>query len=92
MRSTFLSLVAVAGLATMAALAEPQAPAQNDAPDQFYDSHFHLTNYIQQGISPQDFLKIMGTRVGRSTMFGICLLYTSPSPRDRSVSRMPSSA
>ena len=23
---------------------------------------------------------------------GICLLYTSPSPRDRSVSRMPSSA
>ena len=25
-------------------------------------------------------------------MFQICLLYTSPSPRDRSVSRMPSSA
>ena len=24
--------------------------------------------------------------------FGICLLYTSPSPRDRNVSRMPSSA
>ena len=24
--------------------------------------------------------------------FGVCLLYTSPSPRDRSVSRMPSSA
>ena len=24
--------------------------------------------------------------------FGICLLYTSPSPRDRSLSRMPSSA
>ena len=73
MRSTFLSLVAVAGLATMVALAEPQAQSQNDAPDQFYDSHFHLTNYIQQGISPQDFLKIMGTRVGRSTMFGIPL-------------------
>ena len=29
-------------------LAAPQTPA--DAPDQFYDSHFHLTNYIQQGI------------------------------------------
>ena len=26
------------------------------------------------------------------TMDHICLLYTSPSPRDRSVSRMPSSA
>ena len=27
-----------------------------------------------------------------STIGNICLLYTSPSPRDRSVSRMPSSA
>ena len=25
-------------------------------------------------------------------LYGACLLYTSPSPRDRSVSRMPSSA
>jgi len=52
-------------------LATPQAPA--DAPDQFYDSHFHLTNYIQQGIDVRDFLTIMGTRVGRSTLFGIPL-------------------
>jgi predicted TIM-barrel fold metal-dependent hydrolase len=48
-----------------------QAP--DDAPDQFYDSHFHLTNYIQQGIDIRDYLKIMGTRVGRSTLFGIPL-------------------
>jgi len=48
-----------------------QAPA--DAPDQFYDSHFHLTNYVQRGITPQQFLQIMGTRVGRSTLFGIPL-------------------
>ena len=27
-----------------------------------------------------------------SSLFGICLLYTSPSPRDLSTSRMPSSA
>ena len=52
-------------------VATPQAPA--DAPDQFYDSHFHLTNYIQQGIGVRDFLTIMGTRVGRSTLFGIPL-------------------
>jgi hypothetical protein len=39
----------------------------------FNDSHFHLTNYIQEGITPQAFLKIMGTRVGRSTLFGIPL-------------------
>jgi hypothetical protein len=50
--------------------AKPQVP---DAADQFHDSHFHLTNYIQQGIGVRDFLKIMGTRVGRSTLFGIPL-------------------
>ena len=29
---------------------------------------------------------------GKMRMHYICLLYTSPSPRDRSLSRMPSSA
>ena len=29
---------------------------------------------------------------GKSTLMSICLLYTSPSPRDLSTSRMPSSA
>ena len=29
---------------------------------------------------------------GYETLYGICLLYTSPSPRDLSTSRMPSSA
>jgi hypothetical protein len=44
-----------------------------DRPDQFHDAHFHLTNYIQQGIAASEFLKIMGTRVARSTLFGIPL-------------------
>jgi predicted TIM-barrel fold metal-dependent hydrolase len=39
----------------------------------FNDSHFHLTNYIQEGSNIQDYLKIMGSRVGRSTLFGIPL-------------------
>src|SRR5262249_42800376 len=39
----------------------------------FDDSHFHLTNYIQQGIDVHRFLQIMGTRVRRSTLFGIPL-------------------
>ena len=39
----------------------------------FYDSHFHLTNYIQEGITVQRFLEIMGGKVGRSTLFGIPL-------------------
>ena len=41
---------------------------------------------------------ILGTKVGSKINFGLdaeikdCLLYTSPSPRDRQKSRMPSSA
>jgi predicted TIM-barrel fold metal-dependent hydrolase len=37
------------------------------------DSHFHLTNYIQQGIDIHEFLKMMGTKVGRVALFGIPL-------------------
>jgi hypothetical protein len=40
---------------------------------EFDDVHFHLTNYIQEGIDVHQFLAIMGTRVGRSTLFGIPL-------------------
>jgi hypothetical protein len=47
--------------------------AQADDPQSFDDSHFHLTNYIQEGITARDFLKIMGSRVPRSTLFGIPL-------------------
>jgi len=60
--------------------AEPSAAAQttpaaapSSADNQFYDSHFHLTNYIQKGIDVKQFLEIMGNRVGRSTLFGIPL-------------------
>ena len=65
-----LSLSLVFACATLAVAAP--APAK-PAGYQFNDSHFHLTNYIQEGITPQAFLKIMGTRVGRSTLFGIPL-------------------
>ena len=37
------------------------------------DAHFHLTNYIQEGIDIHDFLRTMGTRVGRVALFGIPL-------------------
>ena len=39
----------------------------------FNDSHFHLTNYIQEGIDIHDFLKIMGNKAGRVALFGIPL-------------------
>lgn len=49
--------------------------AQSTVPSQalFNDSHFHLTNYIQQGTDIRDFLKIMGSNVGRVALFGIPL-------------------
>ena len=60
-------------LAALIAIGTAPPRAQSGGADEFYDSHFHLTNYIQQGIEARDFLKIMGTRVGRSTLFGIPL-------------------
>ena len=50
-----------------------QAFAQTTASYQFNDSHFHLTNYIQEGPSLTDFLKIMGSTTGRVALFGIPL-------------------
>ena len=52
--------------------------AQSSSPSkagryEFHDSHFHLTNYVQEGITVRDYLAIMGKRVGRSTLFGIPL-------------------
>jgi len=60
------------GAAVCAASAAMPAPAQRSAYE-VDDVHFHLTNYIQQGIGVRQFLQIMGTRVGRSTLFGIPL-------------------
>ena len=40
------------------------------------DGHFHLTNYIQEGTDIREFLKIMGTKVGRVALFGIPLQQT----------------
>jgi len=37
-------------------------------------------------------MKLMSKEVIHKTDYGACLLYTSPSPRDRTRSRMPSSA
>lgn len=39
----------------------------------FNDSHFHLTNYIQKGLTARDYIRIMGDKVKRSTLFGIPL-------------------
>jgi hypothetical protein len=40
---------------------------------EFNDVHFHLTNYVQTGTDIHEFLKLMGTVVGRVALFGIPL-------------------
>lgn len=57
--------------AVMLAAAQAQA-----AEPVLHDSHFHLTNYIQEGTDIRDFLRIMGDRVGRVALFGIPLQQT----------------
>jgi len=58
------------GLAAAALAGEVQAaPASYET----NDSHFHLTNYIQEGTDIHRFLEIMGTRVWRVALFGIPL-------------------
>ena len=66
--------VLLAALATVGLWAAGPATAATAAGGYLFDdSHFHLTNYIQEGITAKDFLKIMGNQVGRSTLFGIPL-------------------
>lgn len=69
MKARLITLVLAAALTGVTTRAQAPAPAADD----FHDGHFHLTNYIQEGITVDAFLKIMGTRVGRSTLFGIPL-------------------
>lgn len=42
----------------------------------FHDSHFHLTNYVQQGLSIRNFVDMMGKNAGRVAIFGIPLQQT----------------
>jgi len=46
-----------------------QVPADAD----FNDSHFHLTNYVQEGTDIRDLVAMMGSTIGRSAVFGIPL-------------------
>src|SRR5580765_7243303 len=38
---------------------------------EFNDSHFHLTNNVQEGPSIHDFFNMMGSKAGRVALFGI---------------------
>ena len=51
----------------------PLLHASDAFAETFHDGHFHLTNYIQEGTALDDYLEMMGARVGRTTLFGIPL-------------------
>ena len=60
------------------------------APD-LMNAHNHvMKKYGYTTKSTADIRNLVGQ--GAGAMIGSCLLYTSPSPRDRTRSRMPSSA
>src|SRR5262245_10401028 len=65
-------VVALLGSLVGASAQSESAPAQPNG-YLFNDSHFHLTNYIQEGLTIHDFLNIMGTKAGRVALFGIPL-------------------
>src|SRR3954469_23749840 len=72
-RSLGVGIVIAACLALSLATLPQTTAAQQPSGYELNDSHFHLTNYIQEGTDIHDFLKIMGTRVGRVALFGIPL-------------------
>jgi predicted TIM-barrel fold metal-dependent hydrolase len=76
MASRLRSVAVAMALALLAA--GPALTRAQDAPTGYVvnDSHFHLTNYVQQGTDIHDLLKIMGTKVGRVALFGIPLQQT----------------
>ena len=56
-------------------------------------SNFKLAGAITGGDASTNCLNLIATKVARlGVLINSCLLYTSPSPRDRTRSRMPSSA
>jgi hypothetical protein len=74
MRPGFAAIVALATLALPVAGSAPARSQGAPASDYKYnDSHFHLTNYVQEGTSIKDYVGMMGNVVKRSTLFGIPL-------------------
>jgi Amidohydrolase len=65
----FLVTLFVISCSSITAQVRPSTPQQPEV----NDSHFHLTNYIQEGTDIHRFLEIMGTKVGRVALFGIPL-------------------
>ena len=57
----------------------------------YWTNVLRATEQIDTVINPTQF-PLAGGLVGQRELSGVCLLYPSPSPRDRTRDRMPSSA
>ncbi len=66
-RTALIELIAVVSLF------HPMVARGQTSRYEFNDSHFHLTNYIQNGTDIHTFLRMMGNKVGRVALFGIPL-------------------
>ena len=54
---------------------------------------YKIVHLVNNGVDPFEILALTFTnKAAREMKLRICLLYTSPSPRDYAASRMPSSA
>jgi predicted TIM-barrel fold metal-dependent hydrolase len=71
--ATVVGATIVVGVVAAGGGAKPATPPSGSVAN---DAHVHLTNYIQEGISARDLLRVMGDRVGRATLFGIPLMQT----------------
>ncbi len=74
-RELFKNMAVLAGASALgsASLVSASTTSKKKVEYLFNDSHVHLTSYVQKGTTAKDFLKIMGDKVGRSTLFGLPL-------------------
>ena len=67
---------------------EDRLPIREEMQNKLSQMHEHLIGQMERDINPKEVKKYMK----ESEQYMTCLLYTSPSPRDATLSRMPSSA
>jgi hypothetical protein len=67
------SVIAAVALLSLVVAGAASAQDKSCAGARYSDAHFHLTNYIQEGTDVNDYVRMMGSTVCRSTLFGIPL-------------------
>ena len=68
-----LLVISALAMAPLAGATPALAQGAACAGAKYSDAHFHLTNYIQEGTDVKDYVRMMGSTVCRSTLFGIPL-------------------